>query len=141
MKTALIVTALIAAPALFTRPVAAADLTVTITDIRATQGQVMVALLDSEAAWNGTAKPVAGQAVAASGNELKLTFANLPAGHYAVRVMHDENGNGKLDTNAFGMPTEGYGFSNNPNVMRRPNFDEVRFVIGETAANVVVRLR
>ena len=33
MKTALIVTALIAAPALFTRPVAAADLTVTITQL------------------------------------------------------------------------------------------------------------
>ena len=39
---------------------------------------------------------------------------SLAPGPKAVRLYHDENGNGKLDTNFFGIPTEGYGFSNNP---------------------------
>ncbi|MET0808503.1 MAG: DUF2141 domain-containing protein, partial [Pseudoxanthomonas sp.] len=44
---------------------------------------------------------------------------------------HDENGNGKLDTNVMGMPLEGYGFSNNPQVMRKPTWDEARFTVGD----------
>ena len=40
--------------------------------------------------------------------------------------MHDENDNNQLDTNFLGIPSEGYGFSNNPNVMRRAHFDEAR---------------
>jgi len=37
----------------------------------------------------------------------------LKPGKYAVRYYHDENLNNRLDTNVFGKPTEGYGFSNN----------------------------
>jgi uncharacterized protein (DUF2141 family) len=43
-----------------------------------------------------------------------VVFDKLPQGVYSVSLIHDENMNGKLDSNVFGMPTEGYGFSNNP---------------------------
>lgn len=39
-------------------------------------------------------------------------FSEIPTGTYAIAVIHDENMNGELDTNWFGNPTEGYGFSN-----------------------------
>ncbi|MFO7760252.1 MAG: DUF2141 domain-containing protein [Desulfobia sp.] len=39
-------------------------------------------------------------------------FSDIPPGTYAIGVIHDENMNGELDTNWFGIPTEGYGFSN-----------------------------
>jgi uncharacterized protein (DUF2141 family) len=39
-------------------------------------------------------------------------FENIPPGTYALAVIHDENANGKLDTSWLGIPTEGYGFSN-----------------------------
>ena len=42
-----------------------------------------------------------------------LRFDNLPSGTYALALIHDENGNGKLDT-MLGIPKEGFGFSNNP---------------------------
>jgi uncharacterized protein (DUF2141 family) len=42
----------------------------------------------------------------------RCDFEDIPAGTYALGVIHDENMNGKLDLNAFGMPKEGYGFSN-----------------------------
>jgi uncharacterized protein (DUF2141 family) len=40
------------------------------------------------------------------------TFPNLPAGDYAVFVVHDENNNNIMDTGLFGRPIEGRGYSN-----------------------------
>ena len=37
----------------------------------------------------------------------QVTFKDLPQGSYAVSVLHDENGNGKMDKNFVGMPKEG----------------------------------
>lgn len=45
--------------------------------------------------------------------QARCDFEDIPPGTYAMAVIHDENMNGKLDTNWLGIPTEGYGFSNN----------------------------
>lgn len=42
-----------------------------------------------------------------------IIIDNLKSAKYAISYYHDENSNGKLDKNFMGMPTEGYGFSNN----------------------------
>src|ERR1700674_817586 len=39
-------------------------------------------------------------------------FTDIPAGTYAITVLHDSNMNGKMDFNLIGLPTKGYGFSN-----------------------------
>ena len=44
--------------------------------------------------------------------QAQCDFADIPPGTYAIAIIHDENMNGELDTNWFGSPTEGYGFSN-----------------------------
>lgn len=56
------------------------------------------------------------------------TFRNLPDGEYAVAVFHDENANGKMDTNLIGIPKEPYGFSNNfiPKI-KAPSFTQTKF--------------
>jgi uncharacterized protein (DUF2141 family) len=46
---------------------------------------------------------------------LKLTLKDISSGSYAIAVFHDVNGDRKLNRNTKGIPTEGYGFSNNPN--------------------------
>ncbi|MBB1390840.1 DUF2141 domain-containing protein [Shewanella sp. SG44-6] len=53
----------------------------------------------------------------------KVIFTNIPVGQYAIRFFQDENNNGTLDTNLFGMPSEGYGFSNNA----KPNYGPVGY--------------
>ena len=145
MKTQLLITGAIAIGFAFLAPlVQAGELSVTISDIRADQGQLMVAVMNSDAGWNNQEKPVAVDKLAAgkaNGDGQVVFRFNLPAGSYAVQVMHDENDNGKLDTNFMGLPVEGYGFSNNPQVMRRAHFDEARFEITEAPAAIVVRLR
>ena len=55
-------------------------------------------------------------------------FTGVPAGKYAIVVYHDENDNGHFDQNAFGMPMEGYGFSNNAApLFDAPNFAAAAF--------------
>ena len=61
----------------------------------------------------------------------RCTFVHVPPGTYAVAVLHDENLNGKVDTNLFGAPTEGYGVSNNKTyALSDPKWDESKFVVG-----------
>ena len=48
----------------------------------------------------------------ASKGEMRVVFAGLPPGEYAVAAFHDADGDGKLAQNIVGMPTEGFGFSN-----------------------------
>ena len=43
--------------------------------------------------------------------EARCDFEGIPPGTYALVVLHDENMNGKIDTNPLGIPKEGYGFS------------------------------
>lgn len=58
-----------------------------------------------------------------------LRFEAAPPGIYAISAMHDENGNGRLDT-LLGIPREGFGFSRNPRVtFGAPRFEAVRFQV------------
>jgi uncharacterized protein (DUF2141 family) len=50
----------------------------------------------------------------------RCDFMDIAPGTYALAVVHDENMNGKIDTNWLGIPTEGYGFSNNAKVFLSP---------------------
>ena len=118
----------------------AADLTVKVTDLRSASGVVKVTLVDSAAAWDNQAPRIAAGGARPVDGAATIAFPGLEPGQYALMVMHDENDNGTLDKNFIGMPTEGYGFSNNPDVMRRATFEEARFEV-EADQTVTVRLR
>lgn len=46
-----------------------------------------------------------------------------------MAVVHDENTNGKLDTNWIGIPAEGYGFSNDAKaLLGAPSFSDASFL-------------
>ena len=78
-----------------------------------------------------------------SNGTARCRFQPVPPGTYAVAVVHDENGNQKLDSNLLGVPTEGYGVSNNRTyAMSQPRWDESRFdlVAGETR-QLTIQLR
>ncbi|HSQ66579.1 MAG TPA: DUF2141 domain-containing protein [Polyangiaceae bacterium] len=81
--------------------------------------------------------------VPVSGTTTSCTFDQMPPGTYAAAVIHDENSNGKLDTNFLGIPTEGYGISNNhTHALSRPTWDESKFVVaGGTTVTLRVALR
>lgn len=133
-------TAATAAAALFATAVAAqaaATLTVNL-DCRSPEGRVMIAVFDSEAAYNGQGAPVR-QMAAKPGEPVRLE--GLAPGRYAIKSFHDLNGNGKMDANPFGMPTEPFAFSNNAQGHMGPaSWSDAAFDVGAGGAAQTLRL-
>ncbi|PZU56761.1 MAG: hypothetical protein DI547_15570 [Sphingobium sp.] len=70
-----------------------------------------------------------------------IALGDLPPGGYAIAIIHDENGNRKLDT-FMGIPREGVGFSGNPPVrFGAPSFRSASFTIGGAAARQDIRMK
>lgn len=119
----------------------AGNLQVNLEGIRTQTGTLHMSVVDGPAGWNQQAKPVQAQSAKASASTAHFDFKDLPAGDYAVMVTHDENDNGKLDTNMMGIPLEGYGFSNNPQVMRKPTYEEARVHVPAEGSTITINLR
>ncbi len=87
---------------------------VDIDGLRSDRGQVVCALFSSAADFpKRPEKAVARDKSAILNGHATCQFDSIPSGTYAISVFHDENANGKLDTNFFGIPREGVGASNN----------------------------
>jgi uncharacterized protein (DUF2141 family) len=71
-----------------------------------------------------------------------ISLGELAPGRYALFAMHDANGNGDLDRNFFGIPTESYGFSNGAaGTVGPPSFDAAAVVVnGDAPSRIVIRL-
>lgn len=112
-------------------------LTVKITGIRSTTGNIRIALKTGETS--------VAQRKVVDIDPKTLTavaiFENVPLGTYGVAVLHDENMNGQLDFDEQGVPLEGYGHSNNPS--KRPSppaFDETKFALNQPSASIEIAL-
>lgn len=117
-------------------------ITLEITGISANGGQVQVAVFNSEATFLDEKKyfKLVGQPVV--NGQKTMTFSlDLPPGDYAISAFHDENGNGKLDKNWVGIPTEPYGFSNNFIAKwGKPTWEKTRFSSEKTGGKLRVNL-
>lgn len=100
-------------------------LTVPVSTLRSAKGQVFVAVYERRS-WLVPGKFKMFQRVPAQNGTVQVTIADIPGGRYALAVFHDENGNGKVDTNWLGLPSEGFGFSR-VTALRVPSFDETSF--------------
>ncbi|KTT52301.1 hypothetical protein SB11R_02405 [Pseudomonas oryzihabitans] len=121
--------------------VQAAELQVRVETVDGTGGQLLLAVFSSEEAWKAHKTPLAQAHIAAQPGAQEYRF-ELPPGRYAVSVIHDSNDNQKLDTNFIGMPTEQYGYSNNPPLrMRMATFEECAFVLPAEGSRQKVTLR
>ena len=72
---------------------------------------------------------------------MTLCVAAPDVGKYAVAVYHDENDNHKFDRNLIGLPTEGFGVSNNPSFLAAPSFEESSFEVNGDVTNVDVEMK
>ena len=129
---------LITTTSLFAGHTFAGELAVTIRGIESDAGKLMIAVVDSEAAFNGDGPAVLSVLIAPQPGELTFNTDALPDGAYGIRVMHDENGNGDMDSNMVGMPTEAWGFSNNAmGNFGPPSWSDIRFDLsGDTAVAI-----
>ena len=111
----------------YSKNTAEGDLTVVIKGAESDQGKVLIALSTNAADFKSKDNAFKVGSVSISEGKAKHIFKNISTGEYAIKVFHDENSNGELDTNFLGIPREKYGFSNNPEVFGLPSFEKVRF--------------
>lgn len=117
----------------------AQNLTLEVRNIEKPQGYLYVAIYHS--ADHFLKKPLTGFRVEVKDKTLSIPCQGLPVGTYAISLFQDENGNGKLDTAAFGIPTEKYGFSNDAEgVMGPPSYEKCSFRL-EADTTLVVHLK
>jgi len=73
--------------------------------------------------------------------EARCDFEDIPPGMYALAVFHDENMNGKLDTNWVGIPKEGYGFSKDVKaLLGAPSFSAASFKYDEKTLDLTISM-
>ena len=94
----------------YARADGSARLIVDISGAESDDGMIVVSLFDTQASW--MKKPLHFESLPISESGASWIIENVPYGEYAISVIHDENGNGVLDTGLFRIPTESYGFSN-----------------------------
>ena len=105
------------------------SLTLSIEGVRSDKGKIMAALLKADAT-TGTARRVSANMVSSIVGTTTITFDGVEAGEYAIQLFHDENGNGEMDSNLFGIPSEGYGFSNRARAsFGPPKFAQMKFTV------------
>lgn len=102
---------------------------VEVTGLRNDKGQVLCDLFSSASDFpKKRDKAVAHVTSAITNRHAVCEFPAVSPGTYAVSVFHDENSNGKLDTNFMGIPREGVGASNDAKGhLGPPKFDAASF--------------
>jgi len=132
-KAVCIATALVTTYGAFGQTPAPAEnvIHVEISGLRSDKGQMLCALYSSaqaDAFPKKADKAVARLTAKIEERQAVCDFTGVAPGTYAVSVVHDENSNGKLDTNFIGMPREGVGASNDAKGhMGPPKFSAASF--------------
>ncbi len=116
------------------------SLEVTVKNIKGNKGSIRIGLFNNQQDF--LKKVIDGKIVKPEGTQVTVIFKDLPAGDYAVSVIHDENENGELDRSKIGVPKEGFAFGNNAfGKFAPPTFDAAKITLSEKPAIQVVNMK
>lgn len=119
----------------------AAELRIDVTGLRSAEGLVHIALYDSADGFPDNDSKLAKKVVAVTGGKIQAVFSRLPPGTYAVAVFHDENRNREFDQGWFGIPLEGFAFSNNARVIfGPPEFSAAAVSLDGEGKSITIRM-
>lgn len=118
------------------------SVSVMLSNVRNASGSCNVALYTSAGTFLNPKQAYRSKVVKAQKGVVKVTFDDVPAGTYAIAVIHDENNDATLNTNIIGIPKEGYGASNN-NLpwTSAPSYAKAAFLVSGAAKDLVINLR
>ncbi len=110
------------------------EIRVIVTNLRNDHGRVGCGLFKGPDGFpRDKAKEYRGTWASITNSTAVCDFKGVPAGDYAVTVLHDENLNGKMDFNMLGIPTKGYGFSNDAKAtVKPPSFEAAQVTYSGT---------
>jgi len=106
-------------------------------------GKAMIAVFNSKDGYPVKPEKAYKKIVAEIQNgNVRLVINGLPAGTYAVSVLHDENDNGKMDTNFLGIPSENFGASNDAKgFMGPPSFEDSKFELQTNNKKIKINMQ
>lgn len=117
-------------------------LEIVVAGLESDRGLLKVVLMDSAEAFDDDLEPLRSAEVPVSGESATVVFDDVPFGRYAVKVHHDEDVDGELDTNFVGFPKEPFGFSND--AMGRfgpPSFEQAGFDLLAPELRIEIHLK
>ena len=120
------------------------NITVVITNLRSTDGDVLISLYDKAEGFPKDRDAIVRAAAVPPDDSGQVTavFEDLPHGDYAIAVLHDEDGSQGMTFGRFHLPKEGYCFSNNPKVrFKPPKFKKTKFTLDGDAVTQTLRMR
>lgn len=126
------------APLAATAAPGGATIDLEVAGIAAPEGRLMVALYPSAERYRRDASE--SRMLEPRAGTMRLRFDGLAPGEYAIAVFHDRNGNGRLDTNLMGIPTEPAAFSGSGAAFGAPSWPQASFRVADDGARVLVRL-
>ena len=105
------------------------------------QGMIWVGIYNSQNYLVKEEAIVSGFMVEKQGQQF-IEFTGIEYGTYAVALFHDLNGNGEMDKNLIGIPSEPYAFSQTPRTKwRLPRFHEIKFTFKQNHQILKTRLK
>lgn len=119
------------------------NIVVQVSQTESNEGSCIVCLYNNAASFENKGKPVQCFTSTVNNMTAQVSFTNIEEGTYAILVIHDANNNKKFDTNFLGIPTEGYGASQNKlPLAAAPKFEENKFrVTANSTTTIHIRLR
>ena len=148
LLSAALVSSALVGTALSFRPATAGyagNLEVRVQGLKSASGQVCLTLFSGPRGFpkggNGSnLKASRCTVLARTGNV--VTFSDIPYGVYAVAAVHDSNSDNRLNKNGLGIPSEGFGFSNNPPLKFGPaSFAESEFFVSGIKTVVQIKMQ
>lgn len=119
-----------------------AKLRIEVIDVRATKGDLVFGVFSSASGFPTDSKKAANWQVKQADSKGVIFECQLPPGKYGASVLHDQNSNGNMDTSMVGIPTEGYGVTNNPKPrFRQAGFDESVFKLPPEGATLKISIQ
>ena len=125
------------------RAMSTGSVVVEITELRSSKGQVLVSIYNDAKGYPRNRDAVLQTKIVEpiESTDVQVVFENLPHGEYALAIMHDENASGDMDYAAFGLPAEGYCFSNNLRPrLRAPKFKKAKFALDRDVVTQTIRM-
>jgi len=120
----------------------AGDVTLNVKGLKSSKGQVLAYYWTKADGFPAKVEKAAGKLIVPiSGNAATVVFKNVAPGVSAFSVVHDENGNGKMDTNFIGIPKEGNSSTRDPRPSgRAPHFDEAQVTVPAAGATFTINI-
>ena len=117
---------------------------VSVIDLRNNNGHVLISLFKDCVGYPDEPEKAYRKAQLVIINQsASILFSGLPAGNYSIAILHDENDDRKMNTNFFGIPKEGYGFSNNVmGTFGPPSCSKASFIhLANSGTAIIIRSR